>query len=645
MRRLEKEYEELKSGLTWKSFLGILYAAIVIQPAVILLSLVSGATLSWMAAQWIVVILFVELARIAGHELTQQETFIIWLMAATAAQEFFFLFMVQNAYWRTSFITQNAIINGQSLANLVPTWFAPSFSSPIYNLRTFLHPSWIAPISIALVGSLLWKATDISLGYLNRQLYIETEKLPFPFQVPTAEAILTISRHEKKRTRVLVVSAVIAMFYALFVYGIPLLGYSVLRLQSIPFAIPVPWVDLTKFIEPALPGAAIGIATDLITFALGFMIPFNVIVSMFVTSFAIYFVANPIAVRMGFSTPERPIWEPGWSLGTIWQRSTLNLWAGFIIGLAIAAAIVPILAHPRTFARSLKGLTKLSKAQRRAGILPLWLIFGIFISSTFGGIMLFHFLVPDFPIWVLIALSMGWTLLWTLASGRASATTGFSITVPTGGGDLASLRQPMFSLVLGGKYSNAWFAPLTVSQGGDWTCQMFKLCQLTKTTPGSYIKAYLIAFPIAYIVGFVYISVFWSIAPIPSAVFPWTQITWPTNLIFSSLWITNPTNIFNPTTLAASFSIVTAAYALSTFAHLPISFMGIVVGAASPLPNALTMLIGGIVGQILMRRTGKDWWNSNKGVIVGGIFIGEGIIIGIFAAILLVMKSTLALPY
>jgi hypothetical protein len=79
---------------------------------------------------------------------------------------------------------------------------------------------------------------------------------------------------------------------------------------------------------------------------------------------------------------------------------------------------------------------------------------------------------------------------------------------------------------------------------------------------------------------------------------------------------------------------------------IPFSFSGIIVGTMMIVPFALTQLIGGLVGSYLIRRlTPKGWWDANKAVVVAGIGTGEGLVVGIFAGLVLMMRSVWTLPF
>ncbi|RLG09386.1 MAG: hypothetical protein DRN68_01675, partial [Thaumarchaeota archaeon] len=89
----------LEEGLTINSILAIIYAAVVLQPAAIYLTMTAGVTIG---AGYVAVLLFVELARLLGRPLRRAEVFIIYSMSGLAAMTNYFMAMPWNAYIRTS---------------------------------------------------------------------------------------------------------------------------------------------------------------------------------------------------------------------------------------------------------------------------------------------------------------------------------------------------------------------------------------------------------------------------------------------------------------------------------------------------------------------------------------------------------------
>jgi len=627
----ESEKSRSASPLTWRSLSGILYAGVVLLPAVLWLYFSTGDVIVASTAMYTTALLFGELARLS-KPLTKQEIFIIMYGSTVAAGNFIITAgFVFNAYFRSSPIAAQF-----GLTEAIPTWLVPPLTSPAIIQRNLFHPDWILPIIVTTSGVLLAMICDIALGFLAQHLYIEVENLPFPMQQVEAQVCLTMATKESKKIRIFTISAVISMAYAALLYALPFISYALLGWSIV--AIPQPWIDLNRFVEWILPGASFGVATGLSIFAMGFILPFNVIASMFVGSLGFYFVGNALLVRWGLFTE----WFPGMNLSDTWARSVLGFWASPMIGLVIAATILPLMRHPRNLAKTFSDLLKMPTVTRRGGSISLRLILALFLISTLGSVLLVWILVPGFRYWawILILLSVGWTFVFTLASARAIGVTGMGPTAPYS--STLYVREASY-IATGYSGADIWFAPLVVSSGGSFYCAVFKTARLTETNPIDYVKAYFIAFFVALIMGYVYVSAFWSIAPMPSSLFPCPF--WPLQATVVSLFVTRSVQLFNPAFLIGAATVGGILFAIIEVGHLPLSLMGIALGPTIPIPYTVSYLIGAVVAKLMKRRMGREWFETNRTVIVAGIFTGLGLTVALSTAIALIARSLWAMPY
>ena len=619
------------SPLTWRSLAGILYAGVVLLPAVLWLYFSTGSLIVASTAMYTTALLFGELARLS-KPLTKQELFIIMYGGTVAAGEFLITAgFVFNAYFRSSPIAAQF-----GLTEAIPNWLVPPLSSPAITQRNLMHPDWILPIVVVTSGVLLAKVCDISLGFLAQHLYIEVEELPFPMQQVEAQVCLTMAEKESKKTRIFTLSAIIAMAYAAILYALPFVSYAVLGWPIV--AIPQPWIDLTRFVGWILPGASFGVATGLTVFAMGYILPFRVIVSMFVGSLSFYLVGNALLVNWGLFTE----WFPGMSISDAWNRSVLGFWASPMIGLIIAATILPLLRHPGNFVKTFRDLLKMPTSAKRGGSISLKLIIALFLLTTLGSVLFVWMLVPGFRswVWVLILLSVGWTFIFTLASARAIGVTGMGPLAPYS--STLYVREASY-IATGYAGADIWFAPLVVSSGGSFMCSVFKTAKLTGTNPIDYVKAYFIAFFVALIMGYIYVSAFWRIAPMPSVLFPCPF--WPLQATIQSLFITRSLELFNPTLLIGAATVGSILFFIIEVGHLPLSLMGLALGPTLPIPYTLSYMIGAIAAKLVERRMGKEWFQTNRSVIVAGIFTGVGLTVAFSTAIALIASSMWAMPY
>ena len=143
-----------------------------------------------------------------------------------------------------------------------------------------------------------------------------------------------------------------------------------------------------------------------------------------------------------------------------------------------------------------------------------------------------------------------------------------------------------------------------------------------------------------------YMQMFWALAPIPSASYPFLSFQWPITLMFWNLWVTKSIVMFQPIVIIASFIIGALMDIIPAVMHLPFSLIGFVVGASTPMPNSLSMFIGALIGRFMIRRRlGEDWWRNYRYVMLAGVFLGEALMVGISATLMLMSKAAWILPF
>jgi len=607
-------------GLTWRAIVMILYAAIVFQPVAIWLDWVSGPVGIVLAVEYTVLLFASTLADFSGKPLSRQEAWIIYATTGTVVLETIFSKVFLFNYYKAR---SSPTAYGFGLTEVIPGWFAPPAG-----LQTFLDPSWITPILLWLFFfGVLSKVADISLGYFFNRVYQVEEKLEFPFQRVWAAACITMAEKARrpKQLKVFTLSAIIGIFYGLLLYAPALvLGRSVL---------PIPWVDLTGAIGGFLPGASIGIATDIYWFIFGFIIPWPVIVSMFMGAIAVYVIGNHLLVASG-------AWlgTEGLGLGTLRWQSQQNFWASPIIGLSIAAGVVPLILGRKYIVNAFKRHSSPKAISEKGEGIPTWIPLLLFVAAAGGSVILSHILAPDFPIWLFVALSIGWSFLSNIISGRALGETGLEFFVPyvREGSYVAAgyLYNPATGYGL-----NAWFAPIYIGSTGVGWIGGFAGTRFTGTSNRDYIKAYILAVPLTYVLSFIFTQAFWTIAPVPSAAYPYAAADWPVRSLFELLWIRSPFSVIKPIWVVIPFIVGSTVSLLSTAFKIPFVLISFGVGISQPIPLTVSILIGGILGKLMVRKFGKQWWDEYKSVIVAGVLLGEGVIIAISAALMLISKA------
>lgn len=619
-------------GLTWRSFVAIIYSCIVFQPAAIYIWLVSHNSALFACVSWATLILFVELTRLYGKPLSRQEAAIIFIGSGiSTGTAMFFQERIAAAYFRHS-----PTFSFFGIAEKVPAWYAPPLHSEAWYMRTFMHPDFFLPLVVPLIQFVFSTFVAISLGILGYQIFVVSEKLPFPVQSAAVSSILTLTERDSERMKILILSALVSMFYTVFLYTIPFIGQTQgYNIQIIP----VPWADFNQILHKTFRGASLGIATDIAILATGLLIPFNAVISLFIGSFTLYFVGNLILVNLGL-TQFASEWAYGMSTALSYERSLLYSWSSPIVGISVAAGILPLITRPTL----LKGLFKFSGSVR--GGISFLIVMTMFLVGTFGSIIMTHLLIPDFPVWILVLLSVGWSLINLFVSTRAMGIAGISFDVPAYPDQDPS---KMVFAISGYTGVDIYFYHKTLvvdtsSGGPSWTAN-FKILDLCETPIKSYIMVYLISLPIALCTSFIFMQNFWRIAPIPSARYPGVYIYWPVVASFRALWASGALKIFDVNSMLYGFLTTSAIYLLVEGLHLPFSVISAVAGLTTPIPIAVTMLIGAFIGKFISIYRGRDWWNKYRAVIAGGILLGEGIMVVTGAAVAIILAGVWFQPY
>jgi len=260
-----------------------------------------------------------------------------------------------------------------------------------------------------------------------------------------------------------------------------------------------------------------------------------------------------------------------------------------------------------------------------------------------------------FPWWYVAPFALIWSLVFSLIDIRAIGTTGYRVDPPFVREGIIMAMKP--------RVIDIWFAPWPIALGSSGWVQDFKTAELTGCTPRSLIKAKLLAYPVGMIANLVFMSIFWSIAPIPSAQYPYTTAMLPVWANQFCIWISASLSLsgavelsdttramigqlFNLKWMLGTVGVFTAVFLFGKiFKKLQLSLIGLGVGMVMPIPFAMSLLIGGLIAKFVKRKTGPEWFGRNRNIIVAGLAVGEGVVIGLLAAIAALRSSLIALPY
>ena len=190
----------------------------------------------------------------------QQEIFLLYYMAGAALASPF-----QGLLWN-QYLVQSDAAKMLGVAEFIPSWVAPAADSESMIERSFLHRDWLIPI-LLLVGSQIIQRIDrFGLGYALYRITSDVERLPFPMAPVGALGTMALaeSADEKEKGwkwRVFSIGGVIGLAFGAIYVLLPVVS-GLIFTEPIRL-IPIPWIELTRHTEEALPAVATGLQLDL----------------------------------------------------------------------------------------------------------------------------------------------------------------------------------------------------------------------------------------------------------------------------------------------------------------------------------------------------------------------------------------------
>ena len=528
---------EFVEGFSLRSIIGAFFIGFVMMPAAIYLGLVAGQGLG-PAAQWVTIILFMEVVRRSFGVLRKQEIYILYYMAGSltsmvgglALSGGAFAGLVWNQYLLQSPAAEAFGIVEHLKAEGVK-WIAPFPGSEAIIKRTFFHKDWWPAIGLLIILQVLGRMNWFGLGYFVFRLTSDVEKLPFPMAPIAAQGATALAevsgKKETWRWRVFSIGSVIGVAFGFVYIFIPSLTGA---LFNKAFQIlPIPFIDLTQNTEGILPGALTGLATDLGTMMLGFVILFPIVMGTFISSIICHIGINPFLQKAGLLTT----WRRGMGSIPTSMANSIDFWMSIGIGIAVAIAILGLSTVFKVlFKKREKGRRGTFAPVPGRGDIPITIAIGLFIASTTGYIIICHKLVPLFPIWLFIFYGFVWTPLNSYISARMVGLTGQGVGFPY-------LREATF-ILSGYKGVAIWWAPIPLADYGG-LAQFFREVELTGTKITSMIKAEFLLLPLMLLCSLIFWAFLWKLGPIPSVLYPFAAKFWPYHATFACLWATATT--------------------------------------------------------------------------------------------------------
>ncbi len=643
-----------EDGFGIKAMIGGLFVGLIMTPASMYMNLVLGRDIGG-AAQWVTVILFIEVARRAFTTLKRPEIYVLYYMAGAA--------LVGGAgglLWN-QFLVSSTNMRQFGIADKIPVWVAPSDAN-ILGARSLFNRAWLPAIGLMALAQVLQRVDHFGLGYVMYRLTSDVEKLPFPMAPVAAQGVTALADasggRESWRWRVFSFGAMLGM-----VFGAVYLALPAITGAFLPEAIsifPIPFKDLTPNTESFLPAVPMMLTLDLMLVISGMVLPFSAMVGSFI-GLVICIIANPVLYHFGILHT----WARGiGALSTI-NANTLDFYLSFSLGLTAAIAVIGFYQvfqnlFLRNQEREMSGAAKLDWRQlfnppAGRGDFSIWLAIGIYILSTTTTIATAYFLLNHAHLMnaanskvtgtlmvVLVFYGFVYTPIISYVSARMEGIVGMSVNVPF-------VREATFILT-GYKGAAIWFAPFPAYNYGSQT-SYFRQTELTGTKITSMIKAEAFVLPIVIVSTLIFSQFIWKIAPVPSSAFPyanqyWEQIAYRQALFMSS---TLPGGEHGPfyeafhwSYLFSGLGIALGLYVVLSYFGLPILLVyGIIRGLDQSTPDViLPQFVGAMFGRYYFeKKFGKKDWPQYRVVFFAGYGCGVGLIMMLSLGLVFMSKS------
>lgn len=661
MVKHDKELEEFRSlmevpetfdeGFKFSSLVGAIFIAVVMVPGSLYMELLAGVGVG-PAAQWVTVILFIEVAKRANARLSRAELFVLFYMSGSIMSQY-----IHGTPLFRQFLVQSEAASAFGLQSLFGehTWIAPAVTDKAtWDSRTFFQAGWMPFLGLFLFQRIMGKIDNTVMGYGLFRRCSDVERLPFPMAPVGAQGIMAladdmdtnVSEADSWRWRVFSMGGAIGMVFGLIYIGLPTISGA---LFDEPFSVfPIPFFEATPFTESFLPAVATGIIFDLGQLIIGMVMPFFAVLGSFIGGMTMV-AANPLLYEAGVLTS----WEPGMSTVQTLFENNVDLYMSLTIGVSIAVALVGISSAIKLARNGVEGMKdEVSRVVPEGrGDIPNYLIIVVYFFCVGSYIFVSSWLigwddpaiVPVFC--VLLFYGFFYTPLISYVTARLEGLAGQVIEIPF-------IRELSF-IMSGYKGVAIWFIPIPKANYGVQTV-FYRQTELTGTKFTSIWKADLVLFPIVILSMIACSSFIWGLDAIPSSAYPYAQEIWEFEAKNACLIWSSTLGEYSRFHDALTVGKVGAGFGLGMLIYMILGvigaptmlFYGIVRGISGMMVHMLIpQFIGAMIGRYFFKKKFGDMWQKYIVVISAGYFVGAGLTSMFCIGIRFLMGATTTMAY
>lgn len=656
---LDAELEEFRTlmeapstfvdGFNLRSLFGAVFVGLVMVPGAMYMGLLAGQGIG-SAAQWVTVILFIEVARRAHQTLNKAELYVLFYLASAVMAVPF-----SGLLWNQFFV-QSTSARAAGIAEHLPAWFAPS-DPAVLGQRTFFHRAWLPAIGLIIFGVLVGRLNELILGYGLFHLTSDVERLPFPLAPVGAQGITALAEDSERkeptpdsgaswRWRVFSIGAGIGMVFGFLYMGLPTISGAFLKEPLMIF--PIPFVDWTPRTGAYLRAVATGLSFDLGQVVLGMVMPFTAMMgSLFGLVFTMVF--NPILYRLGYL----PSWTPGDGTVTTLFKTRMDFYFSFSLGLSFAIALVGIaqvirqLRQSRRERRATLGSPAPSRDLARRGDIPMIWVIAAYVATTASYILVSGWLLR----WhrgAMIAFTLigfGYAPLMTYVRTRLEGMIGQTVHVPM---VLEAAR-----ILSGYRGAEIWFVPTPQPEVQTFAVQ-YRQAELTGTSFYSIWKAQIFLVPLILASSIFFSNFLWRMSPIPSPRFPFTEKMWEYTAMNACIMYSSTMGGFSQFERAFRWGILAtglgaglAAFGLFSWIGVPTLFLyGAIRGLDQTWPHTVVpQVVGAFLGRYYLAPRFGPQWRRTITVAAAGFGCGAGLITILGVGFTFLKNAVIQLPF
>ncbi|HYF49332.1 MAG TPA: peptide transporter [Planctomycetota bacterium] len=637
-----------EDGFSWTSLAGAGFVALLMVPGAMYMSLLAGSGIG-PAAQWVTVILFIEIAKRAHKSLSRAEIFVFFYIAGGMLATPF-----GGLLWNQFFVQSESVANA-GIADFIPSWVAPR-DPEVLRHRSFFQWAWLPVIGMIIFQNVIGRLNSTVLCYGLFRVSSDIEKLPFPMAPIGAQGILALAEdadeHKDESTRwrwrCFSIGGAIGMAFALVYIGLPSLSDAYLKERLEIF--PIPFVDWTGKTQEFIPAVATGLSFDLGNLIVGMVMPFFAVIGS-VFGMILTFVMNPILQQQDML----PSWQSGDNTIITSFKNTVDFYFSFGIGTALGLALIGFYAIYKSFkkARENAQATAAERADEAAflkarGHIPFPIVLAVYVLTTLAYILLSGYLIDWHKGVMIVLLFYGflYTPIISYVTARLEGMVGQAVELPL-------VREAGF-ILSGYKGGVAvWFIPLPLHNFGLGTV-FYRQSELIGSRFWAIWKCDMLLFPIVMVSSILFANLIWSLAPLPSAAYPFASTMWELQAKNQCLVYTATLDdfsqfdqTFKPGLIAAGTVASVGLYGILSALGAPIFLMyGAVQSLNQALPHSIIpQFIGALLGRYYFEKKFGAKWFQYAPVLSAGYFCGVGLVSIFCIGMVFLSKAVLQTPF